>query len=693
MFERTKERVATYLAEAVVSALSKKANPLGSAVLDGAVPGNPLVNLNNPDAILKSLEVEVWAYVAINAVGRSLSEAPLIVERLRSVDSKPTWVSLDSGPLVDLVRMPNEREGMDTLIWRTVMSLCTGDAYLPIDTKSKQLYHVPSDWVKVVPSKDGVEGYEIGNGADRKRFAWDEVVHISMPNPMHTFYGLSPVKPIEKKILLNYYYENYLKQFFKEGAIPSGVLSTEQIMNEEAIKRSKFLWKQAHEGNKDIAVLAQGVTYQQVSPPIDSIVVDTLWKMPREAILAAFGVPPAMAGIFEYANYANADAQVKFFWQNCIMPMQRLIAGALNIQYVPRFGQNIRVRFDTSGVKALQEDDAIKSTKLTKYVAGGIMTANEAREELGLEPLDGGDELRTAPTGGFGQQADQIQDDTGGNAGKMFGEPSPDSAHAIKPNSSRRQIWNLHEKSVLGAERSFKKLMRRYFDDQLDRVLDKLPRLQLGNNLSATLLYCEMNRKADDPDNIFNRQVENQYLREHTEPFTKETVRKAGQKAINQVGIDLTFSLTNPRVLIMLNQFQNRLVKVNDTTYDAIKDILRDAYDGGWSITQVEQAIRDQFSEFSKGRAVRIATTEMNGIVNGGSMLGYRDAGVQKKEWLTAPGAKYPRHEEYDGLDGQVVGIDEPFDVGGHAMMFPGDPSAPVEEVVNCHCTFVAVVE
>jgi hypothetical protein len=54
---------------------------------------------------------------------------------------------------------------------------------------------------------------------------------------------------------------------------------------------------------------------------------------------------------------------------------------------------------------------------------------------------------------------------------------------------------------------------------------------------------------------------------------------------------------------------------------------------------------------------------------------------------MTAPGAKFPRHEDYDGLDGQTVALDATFDVGEAQLQFPGDPDGPPEEVCNCRCT------
>jgi hypothetical protein len=54
--------------------------------------------------------------------------------------------------------------------------------------------------------------------------------------------------------------------------------------------------------------------------------------------------------------------------------------------------------------------------------------------------------------------------------------------------------------------------------------------------------------------------------------------------------------------------------------------------------------------------------------------------------WLTAQGAPHPRHEDYEGLDGQTRPLDAPFDVGGLPLQHPGDPNGPVGEVARCRC-------
>jgi hypothetical protein len=58
-----------------------------------------------------------------------------------------------------------------------------------------------------------------------------------------------------------------------------------------------------------------------------------------------------------------------------------------------------------------------------------------------------------------------------------------------------------------------------------------------------------------------------------------------------------------------------------------------------------------------------------------------------QKEWL-ATGDSHTRLTHMEA-DGQTVGMDEPFIVGGAELQYPGDPDGPSQEVVMCRCTQV----
>ncbi len=66
---------------------------------------------------------------------------------------------------------------------------------------------------------------------------------------------------------------------------------------------------------------------------------------------------------------------------------------------------------------------------------------------------------------------------------------------------------------------------------------------------------------------------------------------------------------------------------------------------------------------------------------------GYARPEEIEREWSATSGSK-PTRESHIALDGQKRGFNEPYDspVTGAKLMYPGDPNAPAEEIINCRC-------
>ena len=92
--------------------------------------------------------------------------------------------------------------------------------------------------------------------------------------------------------------------------------------------------------------------------------------------------------------------------------------------------------------------------------------------------------------------------------------------------------------------------------------------------------------------------------------------------------------------------------------------------------------------------AIRNARTMITGAQNAGRIDAQeraKDMGIPvKKQWLATLDDR-TRHEHRE-LDGMIVETDEPFEVDGYRIMFPGDPDADPEMVYNCRCTLLTVI-
>lgn len=115
----------------------------------------------------------------------------------------------------------------------------------------------------------------------------------------------------------------------------------------------------------------------------------------------------------------------------------------------------------------------------------------------------------------------------------------------------------------------------------------------------------------------------------------------------------------------------------------------------GESIKQLSDRLKTNIPKMNRTSAIRAARTAVTGAQNAGRMDSYHVAeemGIEmQKEWVATLDAR-TRHEHAEA-DGQVVGIDEDFIVGGEKMEYPGDPHGSGWNVYNCRCTMIAKVK
>lgn len=134
---------------------------------------------------------------------------------------------------------------------------------------------------------------------------------------------------------------------------------------------------------------------------------------------------------------------------------------------------------------------------------------------------------------------------------------------------------------------------------------------------------------------------------------------------------------------------------ITETTKDLIRKVFTEAYALGEGIDDIITKLRD--TELSRIRARLIARTESVTAANQGALFVAKSTGLElNKEWLSANDNRVRNHHRQ--VNGQVVGVDDYFNVGGYDMKCPGDHGGkdgkfpvPASEICNCRCTTVFI--
>lgn len=112
----------------------------------------------------------------------------------------------------------------------------------------------------------------------------------------------------------------------------------------------------------------------------------------------------------------------------------------------------------------------------------------------------------------------------------------------------------------------------------------------------------------------------------------------------------------------------------------------------GEAIGKIANRVQN-LSDANRSGAIRNARTAVTGAQNAGRQASYdraKEMGLQlRKRWIAAKDNR-TRHA-HAMLDGQTVPLDKPFQIDGHKLMFPGDPTGLARLVWNCRCTMRTV--
>lgn len=156
--------------------------------------------------------------------------------------------------------------------------------------------------------------------------------------------------------------------------------------------------------------------------------------------------------------------------------------------------------------------------------------------------------------------------------------------------------------------------------------------------------------------------------------------------AIQRYSLDLDWQLEDEDTIEALREHGQTAAEVTQQRMTGdIADAIVEAYREGYGPDRIAGVLREQvFPDMRGWEARRVARTEGVAGGNKGRLTSLRDAGALRKTWLARDDTD-TRHS-HDEADGQAVALGEAFVVGGHEAQYPGDPTLPPGERINCRC-------
>lgn len=355
----------------------------------------------------ESYRIVSWVYACVNVIAESISGVPLKFYNAPPDDDQKKEVDKNH-PVNKLFTPPKPmeiltREDYIKMIFANLGVF--GEVFSPFDFASGSAKsRVPQNIDVWAPFFFEANRDEAGNlktwkwqryGKDGKQLppvtlADGEVLQFKYYEPHNRLRGLTPLAPgrlsLEQEINMSVWNAG----FFQGGLRNPIVILLKQMLG-TGQNRKNFLdqirndytgFVKGHgplvlEGGADARPLLQSVK------DLDFIEGKNLT---REEICALYGVPPALVGIFRYANYANSREQTRLFWINTLVPKMRLFRNVLQVGLLDKYWPGVYADFDWESVDAIEADPVQKATKhnLTTSAANNLYNMGYTKDEIAL---------------------------------------------------------------------------------------------------------------------------------------------------------------------------------------------------------------------------------------------------------------------------------------------------------------------
>jgi HK97 family phage portal protein len=199
--------------------------------------------------------------------------------------------------------------------------------------------------------------------------------------------GYSPIAMAKNAVGMTQACEEYGASFFANGANPGGVLEHPGVLKDPGKVRES--WNAVYRGTNNahkIAVLEEGMKYQQIGiPPEEAQFLETR-KFQINEMARLYRIPPHMVGDLEKSSFSNIEQQslefVKYTLNPWVIRWEQSLQKAL---LLPEEKKEYFIKLNVDGL--LRGDYQSRMTGYATARQNGWMSANDIRELEDLNPI------------------------------------------------------------------------------------------------------------------------------------------------------------------------------------------------------------------------------------------------------------------------------------------------------------------
>jgi HK97 family phage portal protein len=545
------------------------------------------------------------------------------------------------------------------------------------------VYPLQTSRVTIKPVTTMVKRYIYRIGEIEEVYEQEDVIHIQQPDPGSDTYGLATLRAAGRAVDTGNAIHEAQKTSMDQVVRPSGLLTGDMGKEVyEALKADIAANKAGAKNVGKVLIARSNLKFQPfMLTPAEVDYIQSL-RLSNDEIAAAMEVDPVLLGTKD-AKYANKREARVFLEETCVIPRLIDSRDTWNLQMIPRMGLNDGsfLDFDLSKT-ATSVDRRRANAEEAKIYAEKLFAAPRAINRL----LDLGFDDEDLP-----ESALVPLNLVPISEAETFEASEQEKSRTVDLETSTQiaRYWRIKDEQKKRFEHALATKIRDVLIEEGKRVLSAFAS---GER--------DLDEVIDGMSSLY-RQVFRAGYASTIEFFGEAIAEELSEKKIPRARMDLRFSFEpgSPEIISFLDETVIKdVVDVLDSTKRSIRKVVSSGLAQSKTMDDIAMLLQGQYRRwygvdpelaFDRSRAFKISRT----IVHSGAGYGQNQAAAQSRivighGWITSLDGR--ERDSHAAIHGERKPFGQAYSNG---LMYPGDPSGPAEEVIQCRCNEIFITK
>jgi HK97 family phage portal protein len=396
-----------------------------------------------------AIELEVMykrasvVYSCVRKICTTAVEAPLKIGRM----TPKGWKDQDNHYLNSLMADPNSEMAYSEFLAHYISHLeLTGRTYAWKWRNGVgqigELWPMPTTMIKEVRGQEGKLSHFLvyqGSAKEWLPVKREDMIRQAYPDPQNPSFGLGPLQAAIREVHTDIERQDYIVEMLANARTPGMIFTQPEGWSPDQKDEIRaVILDGLGKGRRGRPLFMDGDGAKiETQAPLKDLDWPGVANLSETRICSAFDVPPIIIGLrsgLENGTYSNYEAALKAFY-HAMAGRWKMLDGGLTRGLLRDEGDGrLEVYHDTSDVRGLRDDEDLQVERAVKLYTNDLASKNEAREMVGLPPLDGPEGEKFVSPMNFVSSLDAAEEPTkdDGNPQIALGEIPPANAPAPK---------------------------------------------------------------------------------------------------------------------------------------------------------------------------------------------------------------------------------------------------------------------